>query len=98
MEATPKVKSIQPTALALLVVGGAVNDIDRAILAVAAPLIPEELGLSFSQMGYLLSARTKRFAGHHQASAGGAGFIRGAFHPPGPSVQAPRPGSASAAA
>jgi len=56
MEATPKVKSIQRTALAMLVVAGAVNYIDRATLAVANPLIREELGLSISQMGYLLSA------------------------------------------
>ena len=54
--ATPKVKSIQRTALAMLVVAGAVNYIDRATLAVANPLIREELGLSISQMGYLLSA------------------------------------------
>ena len=53
---TPKVKSIQRTALAMLVVAGAVNYIDRATLAVANPLIREELGLSISQMGYLLSA------------------------------------------
>ncbi len=56
IEATPKVKSIQRTALAMLVVAGAVNYIDRATLAVANPLIREELGLSLSQMGYLLSA------------------------------------------
>ncbi len=54
--ATPRVKSIQRTALAMLVVAGAVNYIDRATLAVANPLIREELGLSLSQMGYLLSA------------------------------------------
>ncbi len=54
--ATPKVKSIQRAALAMLVVAGAVNYIDRATLAVANPLIREELGLSISQMGYLLSA------------------------------------------
>ena len=56
IEATPKVKSIQRTALAMLVMAGAVNYIDRATLAVANPLIREELGLSISQMGYLLSA------------------------------------------
>lgn len=56
VQATPKVKSIQRTALAMLVVAGAINYIDRATLAVANPLIREELGLSISQMGYLLSA------------------------------------------
>ncbi len=54
--ATPRVKSIQRSALAMLVVAGAVNYIDRATLAVANPLIREEMGLSISQMGYLLSA------------------------------------------
>lgn len=54
--ATPRVKSIQRSALVMLVVAGAVNYIDRATLAVANPLIREELGLSISQMGYLLSA------------------------------------------
>ena len=54
--ATPRVKSIQRTALAMLVVAGAVNYIDRATLAVANPLIREELGLSIPDMGYLLSA------------------------------------------
>lgn len=54
--ATPRLKSIQRTALTLLVVSGAINYIDRATLAVANPLIREELGLSVAQMGYLLSA------------------------------------------
>lgn len=54
--ATPRVKSIQRVALALLVVAGVVNYIDRATLAVANPLIREELGLSIAEMGYLLSA------------------------------------------
>ena len=54
--ATPRLKSIQRTALAMLVLAGVVNYIDRATLAVANPLIREELGLSIPQMGYLLSA------------------------------------------
>ncbi len=54
--ATPRIKSIQRAALAMLVVAGALNYIDRATLAVANPLIRQELGLSISQMGYLLSA------------------------------------------
>jgi sugar phosphate permease len=54
--ATPRLKSIQRVALALLVVAGVVNYIDRATLAVANPLIREELGLSIADMGYLLSA------------------------------------------
>src|SRR6201992_4260857 len=55
-DATPRLKSIQRVALALLVVAGVVNYIDRATLAVANPLIRDELGLSIAEMGYLLSA------------------------------------------
>ena len=55
-QATPRLKSVQRVALALLVVAGVVNYIDRATLAVANPLIREELGLSIADMGYLLSA------------------------------------------
>ncbi len=54
--ATPRVKTIQRTALALLVLTGVVNYIDRATLAVANPLIRQEMGLSIADMGYLLSA------------------------------------------
>src|SRR6201996_6165579 len=54
--ATPRVKTIQRVALAMLVVAGVINYIDRATLAVANPLIREELGLSIADMGYLLSA------------------------------------------
>ncbi|CCE08952.1 putative transporter [Bradyrhizobium sp. STM 3843] len=54
--ATPRIKLIQRLALGLLVVAGVVNYIDRATLAVANPLIREELGLSIADMGYLLSA------------------------------------------
>jgi MFS family permease len=54
--ATPRLKSIQRTALAMLVLAGVVNYIDRATLSVANPLIREELGLSIRDMGYLLSA------------------------------------------
>src|SRR5580692_3050947 len=54
--ATQRLKWVQRVALALLVVAGVVNYIDRATLAVANPLIREELGLSIADMGYLLSA------------------------------------------
>ncbi len=56
LAATPRIRSIQRTVLTLLVVSGAVNYIDRATLAVANPLISKDLGLSFSDMGLLLSA------------------------------------------
>jgi MFS family permease len=56
IRATPRVKGIQRTALAMLVFAGVINYIDRATLAVANPLIREDLGLSIADMGYLLSA------------------------------------------
>ena len=54
--ATPRLKTIQRAALAMLVVGGVVNYIDRATLAIANPLIRHDLGLSIADMGSLLSA------------------------------------------
>jgi MFS family permease len=54
--ASPKLRGIQRTALAMLVVSGAINTIDRAALSVANPLIRTEMHLSVAQMGLLLSA------------------------------------------
>ena len=54
--ATPRVKRIQRISLALLVTAGVVNYVDRATLAVANPLIRQDLGLSIPDMGLLLSA------------------------------------------
>jgi sugar phosphate permease len=54
--ATPRVKRIQRVALALLVLSGVVNYIDRATLAVGNQLIRHDLNLSVAQMGFLLSA------------------------------------------
>ena len=56
LKATPRVRSIQRAALAMLVVAGVINYIDRATLAVANLLIRHDLGLSIADMGYLLSA------------------------------------------
>lgn len=53
---SPRITTIQRTALVLLVISGVVNYIDRATLAVANPLIRQELGLSVGDMGLLLSA------------------------------------------
>ena len=47
---------MQRTALALLVLSGIVNYIDRATLAVANQLIRHDLRVSIAQMGFLLSA------------------------------------------
>ena len=51
-----RVKRMQRTALALLVLSGIVNYIDRATLAVANQLIRHDLRVSIAQMGFLLSA------------------------------------------
>src|SRR3954453_22369414 len=53
---SPRIVSIQRWSITLLIVGGALNYIDRATLSVANKLIQEELGLSVAQMGLLLSA------------------------------------------
>src|SRR5476649_2420723 len=56
LRATQRLKWVQRGALAMLVVAGVINYIDRATLVVANPLIREDLGLSIADMGYLLSA------------------------------------------
>jgi sugar phosphate permease len=56
LKATPRVKFIQRAALVLLILAAMVNYMDRATLAVANPLIRQDLGLSIADMGYLLSA------------------------------------------
>jgi MFS family permease len=52
----PRIRRVQASALALLVIAGTLNYVDRAALSIANPLIREELGLSISDMGLLLSA------------------------------------------
>ena len=52
----PRIRRVQVSALALLVIAGTLNYVDRAALSIANPLIREELGLSISDMGLLLSA------------------------------------------
>jgi sugar phosphate permease len=53
---TPRVQSLQRGALILLFISGSISTIDRAALAVANPLIRHDMGLSVSEMGFLLSA------------------------------------------
>lgn len=53
---SPRVRRAQVTALALMVAGGIFNYMDRATMAVANSAIREDLGVSLSQMGWLLSA------------------------------------------
>src|SRR3954464_459931 len=51
-----RVISIQRWSIVLLVVGGALNYVDRATLSVANKVIQEELGIPVADMGLLLSA------------------------------------------
>jgi sugar phosphate permease len=70
LAATGRVKRKQRVALMLLVVGGAIAYIDRATLAIANPLIRQDLGLSIADMGLLLSAFLWAYA-FAQLPAGG---------------------------
>src|ERR1700748_2615564 len=56
VSATPRILRAQRTALSILILSGTVNYLDRATLAVANPLIREDLGLNVAGMGVLLSA------------------------------------------
>jgi MFS family permease len=51
-----RIRSIQRWSVILLVVGGALNYIDRATLSVANKLIQDDLGIPVAKMGLLLSA------------------------------------------
>lgn len=53
---SPRTRRLRTTAVALLVLAGCVNYFDRAAVAVGNPEIRAELGLSYSEMGLLLSA------------------------------------------
>ncbi len=52
----PLVRAIQRRSIALLVAAALLNYFDRSALAIANPLIRQDLGLSVAQMGLLLSA------------------------------------------
>jgi MFS family permease len=52
---TPRLRSIQRVAVGMLLLTGAVNYIDRVALAIANPLIRQDLHLSIAEMGVLLS-------------------------------------------
>lgn len=52
---TPRLQRMQTSSLVLLVTAGTLNYFDRSALAIANPLIREELGLSYGEMGILLS-------------------------------------------
>jgi len=53
---TPRTRRLRNTGVALLIIAGSVNYLDRAALSVGNPEIRHGLHLSFSQMGLLLSA------------------------------------------
>ena len=53
--ASQRVKAIQRVAVAMLLLTGAVNYIDRVALSIANPLVRADLHLSIAQMGVLLS-------------------------------------------
>ena len=54
--ATARVTRLRRAAIVILILSGTVNYLDRATLAVANPLIREDLGLNVAGMGLLLSA------------------------------------------
>jgi ACS family D-galactonate transporter-like MFS transporter len=61
LSTTPVIENIKPSSpvnrvIALLALSALINYIDRGNLSIAAPLLKGELGLSFSQLGILLSS------------------------------------------
>jgi MFS family permease len=52
----PRIRRTQRMALVLLLTGCTLNYIDRSTLAIANPLVREDLGFSIGEMGLLLSA------------------------------------------
>jgi MFS family permease len=52
----PRIRRTQRLALVLLLLGCTLNYIDRSTLAIANPLVRQELGFSIAEMGLLLSA------------------------------------------
>ena len=70
VKSSPRIRYIQRTALALLVISGMVNYVDRATLSVANIFIQHDLGISIAGMGLLLSAFLWAYA-FSQLPAGG---------------------------
>ncbi len=67
---SPRIRRAQILSLALLIVSGVVNYMDRGTLSVANSTIRQELGVSLGQMGLLLSAFSWSYA-LSQLPAGG---------------------------
>ncbi len=55
-QASARLRRFRSVSLALLVASGLVNMMDRSTLAIATPLVRQDLGLSVQDMGMLLSA------------------------------------------
>ena len=55
-KSTPHIRRRQAISLILLLICGTINYLDRGSLSVANPLIRHDLGISLSEMGWLLSA------------------------------------------
>jgi MFS transporter, ACS family, L-galactonate transporter len=62
LQKSQRLKRIQVVAVAFLTVAGIVNYLDRSTLSIANHLVSEELHLSASQMGLLLSAFSLSYA------------------------------------
>jgi MFS family permease len=60
--APPRIRRQQTIAMALLIVSGVINYLDRGTLAVANELVRADMGLSMGQMGVLLSAFSWTYA------------------------------------
>ena len=62
LQKSPRLKRIQVVAIAFLTLAGIVNYLDRSTLSIANHSVSQELGLSASQMGLLLSAFSFAYA------------------------------------
>ncbi|SAL60036.1 major facilitator transporter [Caballeronia arvi] len=62
LEKSPRLKRIQIVAITFLMLAGIVNYLDRSTLSIANHSVTQELGLSASQMGLLLSAFSFAYA------------------------------------
>lgn len=59
---TKRLSRIQTTAISLLLIAGVVNYLDRSTLSIANHSVSQDLGLSASEMGLLLSAFSFAYA------------------------------------
>ncbi|MGF7189139.1 MFS family permease [Robbsia andropogonis] len=62
LPAPARIRRTQVIALTLLMISGIINYLDRGVLSVANSLIRDDMGLSLTQMGFLLSAFSWTYA------------------------------------